>query len=239
MKVCFLFKNLFNYDTVLPPPINIPKNIDTIYLTDNEKTQNDALSKGWKFSYVTEKFLNNVTSIEKRNAIAYINCYPEKIVDDIKNYNYIFICDSNVIKLDSKYLEFINSASDKHALYVTSGWYSGIHNNILEEMKRSLGNNRWSYDFKNIIDSTKKYLQDFYNMKINYHNIPVVSAKYIGWNINHERKNIIADYVFNEYSKHLQGNIIFSTCLVLYTEDTLHYTKFLNDGQVEQHVKQY
>jgi hypothetical protein len=76
-------------------------------------------------------------------------------------------------------------------------------------------------------------------MKINYRNIPVVSAKYIGWNINHERKNIIADYVFNEYSKHLQGNIIFSTCLVLYTEDTLHYTKFLNDGQVEQHVKQY
>ena len=239
MKVCFLFKNLFNYDVVLPPPVNIPKNIDTIYLTDNKKTQNDALSKGWKFSYVTEKFLNNVSSIEKRNAIAYINCYPEKIVDDIKNYNYIFICDSNVIKLDTKYFEFINSASDKHALYVTSGWYSGIHNNILEELKRSLVNNRWSYDFKNIRDSTKKYLQKFYDMKINYRNISVVSAKYIGWNINHERKSIIADYVFNEYCKHLQGNIILSTCLVLYPEDTLHYTKFLNDGQVDQHAKKY
>ena len=40
MKVCFLFKNLFNYDVVLPPPVNIPKNIDTIYLTDNKKTSN-------------------------------------------------------------------------------------------------------------------------------------------------------------------------------------------------------
>ena len=239
MKVCFLFKNLFNYDTIVSPPKNMPKNIDTIYLTDNEKNKNDALSKGWKYSYVTEKFLNSISNIEKRNAIAYINCYPEKIISDIKNYNYIFICDSNVIKLDTNYFEFTNSASDKHALYVTSGWYNGTQNNINQELKRSMMNSRWSYDFKNITDSTHKYLQQFYDMKLDYRSVPVVSAKYIGWNINHERKNIIADYVYSEYCKHLQGNIIFSTCLVLYPEDTLHYTGFLNDGTVSGHNKQY
>ena len=238
-KVCLLFKNLFNFDKVLPVPLNLPMMMDTIYLTDNTKTQTDALSKGWKYSYVTEKFLNSVSNIEKRNAIAYINCYPEKIIPYIKNYDYIFICDSNVIKLDTNYGEFINSVSDKHALYITSGWYNGIDNNIEKELERSLLENRWSYDFKNIIDNTHKYLQMFHDIKMSYRNIPVAIAKYIGWNINHERKNIIADYVFNEYCKHLQGNIIFSTCLVLYPEDTLHYTRFLNDGQYDKHAKKY
>jgi hypothetical protein len=237
MKLCLLFKNLFDYDIVLPPPINLCENIDTIYLTDNKITQNCALSKGWKYSYITEKFINNTNSIEKRNAIGYINCYPEKIIPELKNYDYVFICDSNIIRLDTNYGEFINSVSNKHALYITSGYYNGTDNNILKELERSLSNRRWNYDFKNIKDATYKYLEIFSNMNIDYRNIPVVSAKYIGWNINHENKNIIADYVFNEHCKHLQGNIIFSTCVVLYPEDTLHYTQFLNDGQVSEHTK--
>jgi hypothetical protein len=239
MKICLLFKNLFSYDIVLPPPINLPDNIDSIYLTDNKEVQKETLEKGWKYSYITEEFLSSTSSFEKRKVIAYINCYPEKVIPEINKYDYVFICDSNVVKLDTNYGEFINNSSEKYALYVTSGYYSGLNNNILRELERSVVSKRWSYNFKNMIASTNEYLKIIENMKIDYKSIPVVSAKYIGWNIHHERKNIIADYVFNEYSKHLQGNIIFSMCLVLHSSDTLHYTEFLNDGIVYSHVKDY
>lgn len=239
MKICLLFKNLFNYDVVLPPPINTPSNIDTIYLTDNIITQTNALSKGWKYSYITEQFLYHISNIEKRQAIAYINCYPENVISEIKEYDYVFICDSNVLKMDTNYGEFTNNSSNKHALYVTSGYYKGNNNNILEELNRSLSNMRWSYDFQNIKDATFEYLQQFKDMNIDYNSVPVVSAKYIGWNIHHDNKNLVADYVYKEYCKHLQGNIIFSTCLVLYPELIFHYTDFLNDGCVNGHIKQY
>lgn len=239
MKIGLLFKNLFNYDEIIPPPKNIPSNMDSIYLTDSVENQKKALSKGWKYCYVTEQFLNVNTNIKKRLAIAHINCYPENYLPDNKNYDYVFICDSNVVKLDTNYSEFIKNASDKHALYVTSGWYIGINNNIKKELERSLCNKRWSYDFNNITNATQNYIKLFSDMNIDYHTVPVVSAKYIGWNINHDKKNIIADYVYKEYSKHLQGNIIFSTCLVLYPEYTFHYKDFLNDAGVHNHIKYF
>jgi hypothetical protein len=237
-NICFLFKNLFNYDEILPPPLNLDSNIDTIYITDS----NDIsliFEKGWKYVYIINQFNNSYTQFEKRKAIAYINCYPERIVPELNRYDYIFICDSNVIKMDTNYSDFLSKVDVKYACYFTSGYYSGSDNNIISEYIRSIAQSRWSYNHENMTKSINRYTDILNDKNIDIYKIPVVSAKYIGWNINHENKNIIADYVYNEYSEHLQGNIIFSMVYALYSDIVYNYMDFMNDGCVNNHSSSY
>jgi hypothetical protein len=231
-------KNLFNYDPVLSIPLNFPKDMDPVYITDSQETANAARKHGW-IVYIITDFLNADTSFKKRCAVAYINCYPEKLIPELNKYTYIFICDSNVQKLDSNYTEFVNKSNNNKALYITSGWYSGKSNTILMELDRSLNNGRWSYNFNEIKKASLSYLNTLIKNNIDINLTPVVSAKYIGWNISHPSKNKLADFVYEEYSKHLQGNIILSFALHIYKDDIEHYTGFLNDGAVSSHICNY
>lgn len=231
---CFIFKNFFSYDPVLKLPNNLPPNITPIYITDSINAITTAKELGWEVVY--KDTYNHITDpFEKRKLIAEINCYPERFIDCSK-YKFVYICDANVITLDSNYATFISNKGDKNALYLTSGWYSGHNNTMQKELERSLTNKRWSYNFNEIKHSVDEYHSKLTNLEIPFDDTPVISAKYIGWNISHSYKNIIADYVYNEYMKHLQGNIIFSMALKLYPDYICHYTGFKNDGCVLKHL---
>lgn len=230
---CFIFKNLFGYDPVLKIPNNIPNSVTCIYITDSLDAYNKAAKFGWTPIYI-DKYKNITDKFEKRKIIAEINCYPERFVN-MAQYTYMFICDSNVVSLDSNYSEFVSKKSKDNCLYVTSGWYSGTANTMQKELERSLANHRWSYNFDSMKNSTNNYINILTSKGKDINDTPVVSAKYIGWNITHPMKNIIAKYVFDEYMQHLQGNIIFSMVIHLYPEYIYHYKGFKNNGAVSNH----
>jgi hypothetical protein len=230
-----VFKNFYDYDPVLKIPDNLPTNMTPVYITDSSSNISIATSLGWQCYYV-DTFKNITDPFQMRLTIAYINCYVEKVVPELLKYKYIFICDSNVVKLDSNYTDFINKRNINKALYLTSGWYRGNHNTMERELQRSIRNIRWRYNFDQMIHATNRYMTELKKLNIDIHDTPVVSAKYIGWNISHPNKELLADYVYEEYKKHLQGNIIFSFILKLYPEYIEHYTDFKNDGAVIGHV---
>jgi hypothetical protein len=230
---CFIFKNLFNYDKIGGIPSKLPKNMKCLYITDSTDSCKKAKALGWDTIFVN-KYVGISDPFEKRKVIAEINCYPERFIDTTK-FKYAFICDSNVVALDSNYSDFVSKKSDDKALYLTSGWYSGVENTIHQELKRSLQNERWLYNFDKILISAGEYVTYLTEKGTNLADTPVVSAKYIGWNITHPMKRKISDYVYNEYIKHLQGNLIFSMALQIYPEHIEHYTKFMNDGKVSTH----
>jgi hypothetical protein len=186
----------------------MPLNVTPIYITDCMTKYNQAKDMGYT-AYYTDKYKDITDSFERRKIIAYINCYPEKVIPELLQYTYVFICDSNVVELDSNYKEFINLKSDNKCLYLTSGWYKKSDNTMKKELERSLHNPRWQYNFDQMKDSVNEYFKLLEKLNINIDDTPVVSAKYIGWNIKHNYKNILSDFVYKEYMKHLQGNIIF------------------------------
>jgi len=178
MDTCLIFKNFFGYDPVLKVPHNLPENIAPIYITDSVEAVETAASLGWNVIYI-DSYKHITDKFERRKIIAWINCFPEKL-PGLEKYKYIFVCDSNVIKLDTNYAQFISHKSDKKALYVTSGWYSGVNNTMQKELERSLQNMRWSYNFEQIKSSTNNYIKILSSMNIPLTDTPVVSAKYIG-----------------------------------------------------------
>jgi len=231
---CLIFKNLFGYDTISGLPKKLPQNMRCFYIIDSTDNCQKAESLGWETIYIN-KYLDITDSFKKRKVIAEINCYPERFIDT-SQFKYVFICDSNVVALDSNYSDFVSKKSEEKALYLTSGWYKGSQNTMQQELARSLGNRRWEYNFNEMRKSVSEYLSHLTDMGKNIAHTPVISAKYIGWNINHPMKREISDYVYTEYTKHLQGNIIFSMALQIYPAHIEHYTNFKNDGSVSDHI---
>jgi hypothetical protein len=233
---CLVFKNLFGYDPVPRVPGRMPPGMTPVYITDSQSDKRLAESYGWT-AYCIDEYNGTTDSFEKRKVIAKINCYPEQVVPDLLEYTYIFICDSNVVTLDSNYEEFVKLAKNGgKPLFVTSGYYSGRSNTMNKELMRSLGNGRWSYNFDKMQESTYRYLHTLRERNLSIDNTPVVSAKFIGWNIKSEFKSMLADIVYNEYMIHLQGNIIFSYVLQIHPEHVEHYTGFKNDCTVRGHL---
>lgn len=235
---CVVFKNLFNYDRINRIPTNFPKGVDPVYITDSGEEAQTAKTYGWNV-YITDMFKHKEGSFEKRMAIAFINCYPERVVPELSKYTYIFVCDSNVTSFDPDYTTFINRKTSEKAFYMTTGWYSGSENTIYKELQRSLQNGRWSYNFDNMKNSTMGYIRDLTDKGIDESKTPVASAKYIGWNIRHPFKNTIADAAYKEYLIHLQGNIIFSYLLHIYPNYIEHYINSFARGTISHHLLQY
>ena len=46
MSKCFVMKNLFNYDPVLSIPLNFPKDMDPVYITDSQEKDTFRVMKG-------------------------------------------------------------------------------------------------------------------------------------------------------------------------------------------------
>jgi hypothetical protein len=226
MKRCILFKNLFGYDNVSSLP-TVSDNLKLHLLVDSEDARQEGLRLGWTV-HVTDMFKEATSPKEKRDAVAFVNAFPEVVIPELKDYDQVFICDSNVLEFDPAYFDFINSCSTKATLYVTSGAYTGERgkwnaNDVATEYERSMKVTRWKYDSENIKRSWLEYKTMLNDMSVSEYDVPVVSAKYIGWNLKSESKSKVADFVLEEYKKHLQGNIIFSIAAVLFKDDVHHF----------------
>lgn len=227
MNNYFLVKNLFNYEKVIKPPENLPKNLKSVYLTDTEDNYILAKNLGWDIVKKTDLFLGINDKFERRKCVAFINSYPLRVVPEIADARFVFICDSNIISLWDLYSDFVNSCEEKYALFVTSGYYKGFRDNIISECDESCRMNRWSYNHDNIKSCTYRYISELTINNINIESLSIVSAKYIGWNVNHPDYNYLSDFLYKEYSENLQGNIILTYMSGIFNEKI--YNFYTND----------
>jgi hypothetical protein len=126
------------------------------------------------------------------------------------------------------YTEFVSEAlASDSAFYCSSGACGGKRDTMEMELRASHENRRWSYNFEAMDKSVNEYMEQLKLLNVNP---SIVFAKYIGWNLKHEMKNVIADYVFKEEMKHLQGNIILTMASVLFKEHVFNYKlKYMNN----------
>jgi len=232
----FLVKNLFNYEKVIPPPTNLPENFQTVYLTDNDINCELAKNLGWGIVKKIEQFLNVEDKFERRKIIAFINSFPHKLVPEVLDYKFVFVSDSNIVRLWDEYIVFTQNCSNEFALFVTSGYYSDDRDTIMAECNQSANTERWAYNKNEIIDSTNRYLTELKEKNIDVDNLSVVSAKYIGWNLHHEKYELLSNLLFKEGSENLQGNIILSYMSGIYSNDIYNYnTKNYSGGILNEH----
>lgn len=221
-------KNLFGYELIIPPPNNLPDDMFTIYLTDNNTNKDVALSMGWNEVIVTDEFSHITDNFNKRFSIGYINSHPHKFIKNILDYNYIFMIDSNVQTLWSGYDNFINLCKEDYALYVTSGYYPTDVDNLHQESLRS-NQTRWSYNFSEIQNSTQRYIDDLISNNVDIDQLSICSAKYFGWNPHHKEYSFLTNLMYEEHKKHIQGNIILTYLLGKYPN---YVYNFKNDQYV-------
>ena len=241
-KNIFLVKNLYDYEKVIGPPSNLPNDFVTVYLTDNEINYGLAINLGWDIVKKTEEFLHINDLFERRKVISYINSFPHKVVPEVLDYNFVFVCDSNIITLWDEYVNFTNNCSSDHALFVCSGYYSGSQfkklghrDTIIGELESSF-HARWSYNHKEIRESSNKYIQELKENNVDITKLSVVSAKYIGWNLKHEKYNFLSEMLYSEGCKHLQGNIILTYMFGLYPNIVYNYhTNNYKGGSLNAH----
>ena len=231
MTIAFLFKNLWDYEEIHGVPVGLPDGIKTFYLTDSESNKDLIREKGWDYVFITDKFKNISDSFKRRRSIGFINCYPEKLVPELNDYDKVFVCDSNIIKLPDNYFDFLSKSTDEYALYLSSGYYKGSRDNIVAELKAS-DRPCWRYNLENMKSSVSDYIKVLNSRGLSYTDYSIVIAKYIGWNLKHEKKEILREYAYEEHLKHLQGNIIFTMVSILFEEFVFNYKKGLNSGRI-------
>jgi hypothetical protein len=116
----FMVKNFFDYEKIIPPPINLSKNLKSLYVTDSIQNVNLAKSLGWNYTFLYDKDLNIIDKFERRKLVAKINCYPHLFIpNELKDVEKIFVCDSNIISLWEEYENFINNCNSENVLYLT------------------------------------------------------------------------------------------------------------------------
>ena len=235
MKKVYLVKNLFEYEKVTPPPLNLPENMITVYVTDSEENSFEAKRLGWNYSTVTKKFSDASSAAEKRMAVAYINCFPHNFIEQDVKHDFIFVSDSNILSLFNNYRFFVEQCSYDHCLFVTSGYYRNEDDNIKSELGRS-DQERWKVFYRDIKSRTRFYLSEFKRKDIDYKKVRVSSAKYIGWDSGHKEFYFLSNFLYNEYSKNIQGNIVLSYIKTMYPEIVKdYYVEDLLGGILQDH----
>jgi hypothetical protein len=223
MNNYFLVKNFYDYEIVIPPPSNLTKELISVYVTDSDNNANKAIELGWNIVKKTDLFLNIEDKFERRKSVAFINSFPIKVVPEIKDANFIFICDSHIIRLWNLYEDFVKSCNEKYALFVTSGYYTGFRDNIISETNAACSNIRWSYGFEDIKKCSNRYINELKANGIDITTLSVVSAKYIGWNIKHLNYDKLSNILYNEYCENLHGNNILTYMSGIYSDYIYNY----------------
>jgi hypothetical protein len=222
MKNYFVVKNLYNYEKVIAPPKNLDKSLSTVYITDNDENVDLSKKLGWNISVKTNMFINESDVFNRRKSVSYINAFPSKVVPELNNANFIFVCDSNIIKIWDEYNHFVSLCKDNHCLFVTSGYYEGIRDNIESECNASM-TKRWSYNHNAIRNATERYKKELIRKGVNISKLSIVSAKYIGWNTNHPMYNELSNFYYKESLLHLQGNITLTYMSGIYNDFIYNY----------------
>jgi hypothetical protein len=232
MNDYFLVKNFYNYEKVISPPSNLPKHLKTVYVTDNDDNEKEAIKLGWSIVKKTNQFDGITDKFERRKVVAYINSYPSKVVPEISDARFIFVCDSNIVRTWNLYSDFVNSCNENFVLFVTSGYYKGTRNTIMSECSSSLFVDRWSYNHDKIKSCTSRYVEELTKKNVDISNLSVVSAKYLGWNINHPDYKFMSDILYKEYCENLQGNIILTYMSGMYKDKVYNYFTNNYEGSI-------
>lgn len=218
----FLVKNLYDYEKVISPPNNLPDNFISYYITDNEKNAITAKNLGWDYVSITDKFLDVADKFSRRKSIAFINSFPHMFINNDIEYDLIFVCDSNIVTLWSNFSDFVSKCEKNKVLYLTNGYYDLGRNTITSEIENS-NQHRWSYNYVEIKHNGQLYVDHLNDLKIDLNLLGVCSAKYIGWNPSHENYELLTNKLYEEYTKHLQGNIILTYLSGIYKDDIFVY----------------
>ena len=231
----YITKNLWGYEELNPAPQLLDDTFFKFYITDDANSKEQLLNNGWDDVIIIENYKDITNLKERRRIISEINCFPGKYIENLNNFEKVFNVDSNVTSLWYDFLKFTNSCPEDKCLYITSGWYEGHRNTILSELNAS-NQNRWSYDYESMKLSTQNYKSEIENLGIDFNSIPVISAKYFGWNLKHPEYETISNHFYKEYTKHLQVNIILSYLSSIYKTYTFEY-KILNynGGELSSH----
>ena len=99
MKNLYLTMNLFGYEQLTSPPEFLPENLTTCYITDNDEIAKQAKELGWSIVKKTNLFKNVTDKLDKRISVARIKCFPKEFIPELDDFNFVFICDSNIIEL--------------------------------------------------------------------------------------------------------------------------------------------
>jgi hypothetical protein len=218
----YVTKNFWGYEQLNPSPQLLDNTFFKYYITDNLDSKDYLLNNGWNDVIIIDDYKNIQDLQARRRIISEINCFPQKYIPDLGKFDKVFITDSNVVVLWDEFLKFTNSCQDDKCLYVTSGWYDGERNSIDSELHVS-DQGRWDYDYESMKSSVERYRVEIKNKEINFNDIPVISAKYFGWNLKHPLYKTISEHFYDEYSNHLQGNIILTFMSGLYKNNVFNY----------------
>jgi hypothetical protein len=75
LKIAYYTFNLYNYEYVLPPPHNLPNNITTYYITDNDGTEYEAIENGWQNVIKFTDFVGETNEFKMRVNISYLKSF--------------------------------------------------------------------------------------------------------------------------------------------------------------------
>jgi hypothetical protein len=231
----YVTKNLWGYEQLNSAPQLLDDTFFKFYITDDVNSKEQLLNNGWDDVIVIENYKHVTNLKERRRIISEINCFPGKYIENLNNFEKVFNVDSNVVVLWNDFLTFTNSCPEDKCLYITSGWYDGARNSIVSELRES-NQSRWCYDYESMKHSVDNYRNEIENLGIDFNNIPVISAKYFGWNLNHPAYQTISNHFYKEYTEHLQGNIILSYLSAIYKDNMFEYKiSNYNNGALSSH----
>ncbi len=233
MKIAFMTFNFFDYEYVLPVPKGVPEYMETVYLTDTIENAGLAVEAGWKEVFCVRDFVHIADNFGKRRAIGAIKTFPEAYVQELGEYDKIFMTDPNTLVLDSNYSKFVESFEDKYTLCITTGYWK--QTGMWFELTMSLGQPRWQYNAKEMTDAYNRYVKEL--GEYGALKCPLVSARYIGWNMKNKKTNDLAQIYLQESNAHIQGNMILTYLYAKCPDMIFAYGGFLNDGANTGHKR--
>lgn len=217
-KVALLVINLNNYDSLCAPPFDKNKfDITTFYITSNNEDIDSLKNLGWDNIKIETNDVR-VKHLPFSTKLIDYKLYPEKMFPEILNYDILISIDGNVKKLSDIFLNKYIYSIENYTLLLDNMYYGWCRRNSLALEFHYSRQQRWKKNWNNMQEAKKRYVNDGFNLN----NIKVCSAKYVVINMKNKIKNKhIWEFLEQEYSTHLQGNIIYAIASEKFKKDII------------------
>jgi hypothetical protein len=215
LKNCYYTTNFWNYDELRPPFTGLPSDFYRIYMTDqnDSRASRRLLDLGWNKVLVVN--LSDRNNFDRRMFVSRARLFPE-LFAPLGACERVFFTDANIIAAESsRYETWARSMKNSSALLIMLGYYSGKRDDIDVELQESICQERWRYSWTAMTERTRYYQRVILN-RTNSTKARVASAKYLGWNMAHPHRHLVAEWLLHEASIHVQGNIAISVAVVLF-----------------------